>query len=273
MKKSLVLASVVSMAFSPAFAGITSFIPTGLEVGLGMSATSGVNGFVGYINKDFESFWWKRLGARLDFASTSPIKSIINNALKDAVSDVELGEDGLRINGSSFESKHVAALIDFYPFGNTWFAGGWRLTGGYVFGNLKMATDLTGEISGLPAGKHAFVLDGQKYYYDGNSVTGTADLKWNFNGPYAGTGFDIGLFGGFKIYFDAGVVFTSKSAEVGVHVPFKGLYTDGDVPVEGNAMLENIVRTAEKNAVKEAQDELDKYKLFPMVKLGFLYRF
>ena len=273
MKKLLALASVATIATSPAFAGIGDYIPTGLELGLGLSASTGINGFVGYVNKNFESFWWKRLGARLDFASTSPIKSTINNKLKDAVSDVELGDDGIRINGASLESKHVAALVDFYPFGNTWFAGGWRLTGGYVFGNFKMAADLTGEIDGLPADKHAFVLDGQKYYYEGNSVRGTSDVKWDVKGPYVGTGFDIGIYHGFKMFFDAGVVFTSKSAEVGVNVPSTNLYKEDGTPVEGNTALENIVKAAEKNAVKEAQDELDKYKFFPMIKIGFMYRF
>ena len=40
--------------------------PHGLQLGVGVSATSGLNGFVGYANKNFDSFWWKRLGFRLD---------------------------------------------------------------------------------------------------------------------------------------------------------------------------------------------------------------
>ena len=271
MKKLSALAVITVIASAPTIAA--AGIPTGTQFGLGLSATTGVNGFVGYANKNFESFWWKRLGARLDFASTKPIKSTINKLIKDSIEDAEFGDDGIRIDGGTLDSKHVAALVDFYPFGNTWFAGGWRLTGGYVFGNLKMSATLTGEIEGLPAGKHAFVLDGQKYYYEGNSVTGTANVKWDVKGPYAGTGFDIGIYHGFKMFLDAGVVFTSKAAEVGVHVPFTNLHKEDGTPVQGNATLENAVKEAEKNAVKEAQDELNKYKFFPMVKIGFMYRF
>ena len=273
MKKLIALATVITMATAPAFAGVGDYIPSGLELGLGLSATTGLNGFVGYANKNHESFWWKRLGVRFDFASTAPIKKAVNNALGNAIQDIELGDNGIRIDGGSLESKHFAALVDIYPFGNTWFLGGWRLTGGYMFGSFNLQTNLTGEIDGLPAGKYAFVLDGQKYYYEGNSVHGTADLKWKLNGPYAGTGFDIGLFRGFKIYLDAGVVFTSKAAEIGLNVPFTNLHKENGDPVQGNAALENVVNTAKANAIREAQDELNKYKFFPMVKLGFMYRF
>ncbi len=273
MKKLLAIATLTTMASMPAFAGIGDYIPSGLEFGVGLSGSTGVNGFVGYANKKAESFWCKRLGVRLDFASTAPIKKTMNNAINNNIQDIELGDDGIRIDGGSLKSKHFAALIDIYPFGNTWFLGGWRLTGGYMFGDFNLQTNLTGKIDGLSDGKYAFVLDGKKYYYEGNSVHGTADMKWKFNGPYAGTGFDIGLFRGFKMYLDAGVVFTSKAAEIGLNVPFTNLHKENGDPVEGNAVLENVVNTAKANAIREAQDELNKYKFFPMVKLGFMYRF
>ena len=276
MKKLLALTSILALAVVPAFAetekAIDNSLPTGIELGLGLSATSGVNGFVGYANKNFESFWWKRIGARLDFASTAPIKKTINKELSDAIQDVEIGDNGIHINGGTLESKHMAALIDFYPFGNTWLFGGLRLTGGYVFGNIKMTADLTGEIDGLPSDKIAFKLGGEKYYYDGNSVNATANIKWNFNGPYAGTGFDIGIYHGFKIFMDAGVVFTSKAAEIGIDVPFTNLHKADGTPVNTPA-LQAQVEAAKADALKEAQDKLDEYKFFPMVKLGFMYRF
>ena len=272
MKKLIALTSIVALAATPAFAESNNSLPTGIELGLGLSASTGVNGFVGYANKNFESFWWKRLGARLDFASTTPIKKRINKELADAIHDVEIGDNGIHVNGATLESKHMAALVDFYPFGDTWFLGGWRLTGGYVFGNLKMTADLTGEIDGLPADKIAFKLGGEKYYYDGNSVHATADAKWKVRGPYAGTGFDIGIYGGFKIFLDAGVVFTSKAAEIGIDVPFTNLHKADGTPVNTPA-LQAQVEAAKADALKKAQDKLDEYKFFPMVKLGFMYRF
>ena len=52
-------------------------------------------------------------------------------------------------------------------------------------------------------------------YYD---AKGTATAKWDFDGPYAGLGFDLGLFSGLKIYFDAGVVFTDATAKLNLEI-------------------------------------------------------
>ena len=247
--------------------------PHGMQFGVGISPTSGLNGFIGYNNKNFDSFWAKRFGIRFDFATMSPIKSKLNKRINKAIGDegVEI-EDALTIDNFKLDAKHYGAMIDFYPFGDTWFLGGWRLTGGYVFGNLKMTADLTGEIDGLPADKIAFKLGGEKYYYDGNSVHATADAKWKVRGPYAGTGFDIGIYGGFKIFLDAGIVFTSNAAEIGIDVPFTNLHKADGTPVNTPA-LQAQVEAAKADALKKAQDKLDEYKFFPMVKLGFMYRF
>lgn len=185
----------------------------GVQVGLGASATSGLNGFVGYANKDFDSFWLKRFGFRVDFASTRPVKSAINSAVDSAMgsSGIDIG-DNLTINDGEIKAHHVAALVDFYPFGNTWFWGGLRLTGGYYTGKLDVDANLSGKIDGLPSDAFEFKLMDNLYRYTGNSVHGTARADWKYSGPYLGTGFDLGLFAGFKIYMDAGVVFTSKTA-------------------------------------------------------------
>ena len=255
--------------------------PHGLQLGLGVSPTTGLNAFVGYNNKNFDSFWWKRFGVRLDFASTKPVKSFINKTI-----DNYMGDEGIEINDEisivdgSIKSQHMGALVDFYPFGNTWFLGGWRITGGYMVGDLDMDADLKGSVKGLPAGTVEFEFDGTKYRYLGNEVYGTATADWKFHGPYAGTGFDLGLFAGFKIYMDAGVVFTNKAAELDIKVDdFDNLqYNDGGTwkPFAGDPNYDALVDEfdARKDAeLKDAQDELDKYKFFPIVKLGFMYRF
>ena len=64
--------------------------PHGLQLGVGVSATSGLNGFVGYANKNFDSFWLKRLGLRLNFATTAPLKSAIDSGV-DEVCALALG--------------------------------------------------------------------------------------------------------------------------------------------------------------------------------------
>lgn len=250
----------------------------GVQVGLGASATSGLNGFVGYANKDFDSFWLKRFGFRVDFASTRPVKSAINSAVDSAMgsSGIDIG-DNLTINDGEIKAHHVAALVDFYPFGNTWFWGGLRLTGGYYTGKLDVDANLSGKIDGLPSGAFEFKLMNNLYRYTGNSVHGTARADWKYSGPYLGTGFDLGLFAGFKIYMDAGVVFTSKTAQLNLDVPFAGLeYYDTAAstwkPVSSSAEQAEVDRV-KAEALADAQSELDDIKFYPMIKLGFMYRF
>ena len=92
MKKISILA-LMSVFAIPAFASDFNVTPTqhqqvtktehgflhGVQIGAGLSATSGLNGFIGYVNKDFDSFWAKRFGLRFDFATTKPVKSLIND--------------------------------------------------------------------------------------------------------------------------------------------------------------------------------------------------
>lgn len=249
--------------------------PHGLQIGVGVSATSGLNGFVGYANKNFDSFWWKRFGVRFDFATTAPLKSVISSGIDSIMGDgIELG-DGLSVTDGSIQANHFAALVDFYPFGNTWFLGGLRISGGYYFGNLELSARLAGTIDGAPEDALSFELDGQEYKYSGNQMNAMARADWDYRGPYLGAGFDLGLFAGFKIYFDAGVVFTNRAAQLGLDVPPDNLMVRGDdgqwAPVQGG--LVGAFEQAKHNALADAQEELDKLTFYPMVKLGFMYRF
>lgn len=249
--------------------------PRGLQFGVGVSATSGVNGFVGYANKNFDSFWAKRFGVRFDFGTTAPVKSKLNDLINDIAGDeVEIG-DNLTVSDFELDAKHYAAMLDFYPFGNTWFLGAWRLTGGYYFGEMNATAKIAGTIDELDAGYHEFELMDTQFRYLGNTVNGTAEFDWDYRGPYLGTGFDFGLFAGFKIYLDAGVVFTNKSAQLNLDVPFEGLEInqgDGWKNVV-NDSLQSVVDGVIEETLADAQSELDDLKFYPMVKLGFMYRF
>lgn len=246
--------------------------PHGLQLGVGVSPTSGLNFFVGYNNKKFESFWWKRFGFRLDFATYSPIKSRTDSALNDYI-----GKDGLeidknlRIDNLGLDAKHFGALIDFYPFGDTWFLGGWRISGGYMTGNLDLNAKIHGKVDGSEI---KFEIGGREYVYDGGEMRGKATANWKYSGPYLGTGFDLGILWGFKLYFDAGVVFANNHATIDLDVPLDGLKdVVADLPVEGNAVLEEAYKTAKSKALSDAQKELDKVDYYPLVKIGFMYRF
>lgn len=241
--------------------------PHGLQLGIGVSPTSGLNGFIGYNNKNYNSFWAKRFGVRFDFASYSPIKNRLNTKINESVGDNGIKiDDGLKIDNLMLSAKHIGALVDFYPFGNTWFFGGWRVSGGYMSGNL----DLNANIHGYSEdGKIKFELGDDKYYYLGDEMLAVADVRWKYTGPYLGTGFDLGLFWGIKIYMDAGVVFADKSADIEINIPRDGLkHADDDTDVT-QAELD----ASKEKALKEARDILDKHPYYPLVKMGFMYRF
>lgn len=247
--------------------------PHGLQIGLGVSGTSGLNAFVGYNNKNFDSFWAKRFGVRLDFATMSPIKSKVNSVVNNAIGNegAEI-DDNLSINNVSISAKHFGALIDFYPFGNTWFAGGLRLSAGYVTGKLDLDADIYGKVNG---GKIEFELGGRKYYYEGDVMQGKAKLDWKYNGPYLGTGFDLGIVAGFKMYLDAGVVFAGNGATIDLDVPINEKLKDitSGTPEEVSGAVKTEYEKAKKKALADAQQELDKIDFYPLVKIGFMYRF
>jgi len=71
-------------------------------------------------------------------------------------------------------------------------------------------------------------------------------------------------------------VFTNKTAQLGLDLPVNNLYkwnnntgTWENVELTGLAEFEQ----AKHDALADAQDELDKLKFYPMVKIGFMYRF
>lgn len=264
------------MLSATAMAGESSnSFPTGLQLGVGLSATSGLNGFIGYANKNFDSFWWKRLGVRFDFAATKPIRSQVNSVVDKYIGDedIEIGDE-LKISTPKLKAKHVAAMIDIYPFGNTWFLGGWRLTGGYYMGNIEADSLITS--TATPGDEFEFEIGGNQYKYVG-AMQGHAKINWKYSGPYAGTGFDLGLFYGIKIFVDAGVVFTSKAAELKLDVPTDGLYQSNDGGANwfqvNTPELEEALETAKRKELDDAQKEINKIKYYPIVKVGFMYRF
>lgn len=243
----------------------------GVQFGVGVSATGGLNGFVGYANKKADSFWGKRFGIRFDFATTKPIENEINDVLDSVVDDkgIDIG-DNLTVYGGEMDAKHYAALIDFYPFGDTWFLGGWRLTGGYAFGNMNLSADITGTPD-KASGLYEFELGGKQYAYTGNTAHGTANLDWQYHGPYVGTGFDFGLLAGLKIYVDAGVVFTNKAAEFALSVPMDNLQQFNGTNWEAVNVAD--LDASIKETLSDVQSKLDDFQFYPMVKVGLMYRF
>lgn len=240
----------------------------GVSVGVGVSATSGMNLSVGYHNPDFESYWTRHLGVRIDFASTDPLKSAIDSAIDSFMRDGRDVGDGVKIDEGKLDAWHTSALLDYYPF-----SGVWRISGGYTWGGATLDSAIFGEVATAPSQRFYFYLAGDHYYYNGNNFSGTANIDWNYHGPYLGTGFDFLLGCGFGMFIDFGVVFTSRPAKISLQIPQEQLYvynrlTQTWLPVTIPQLDADIDR-----ATRDANKKLSDWQVYPMVKLGFTYRF
>ena len=239
----------------------------GLQIGVGVSALSGTNVLVGYRYVDSDS-WVRKFNARFDFADTGPLKSAIDSAIDHVMRDgIDVG-DGVKIDDGKLDSSHYALLVDFYPFDS-----GWRLTGGYLWGNMKLDAAINGIVSNAPSQRFYFYINGDHYYYNGNQFNGNVAIDWDFYGPYLGTGFDIGLFCGFRFFMDFGIALTNRPARLDLNIPHEQLYiydkeTQTWSPVN-IPQLDADVAAAES----DANHELSDVRVYPVVKMGFVYRF
>jgi len=212
----------------------------GYQVGLGVPLAplpfASVGGFVGYANKEARGFWKKRFGFRADFAISSPLKikgyveddelyvkgTVFGISKKFNVGEldpIEFDDDSGAtlianvegVNGVfSWKNQYFGALIDFYPFGNTWFAGGWRVSGGYYVGKADIS--LTASVPNYFPVHDGYAVEITDDIYAHARIKRDTkiggNLHWNYRGPYVGAGFDLGIYRGFKFYTDFGIVFT-----------------------------------------------------------------
>lgn len=256
----------VFFVVSPAVAQ-TNF-SDGLSVGVGVSATTGINVLLGYHNAEYESYLLRHFGVRIDISGTNALKSAIDSAIDSFMGNgLDVG-DGVRIDEGSLDAWHGAMLLDFYPM-----AGAWRISGGYAWGAADLTSSIYGTVATAPSGRFYFNLAGDHYYYNGNNFSGSADINWDFHGPYIGTGWDIGLFCDFSLFVDLGIIFTSRPARLTLDIPNQQLYiynTETQVwsPVS-IPKLESDVASAQRDANRDLSD----FRLFPMVKVGFVYQF
>ncbi len=245
-----------------------AFAQTGISFGVGVSAITGLNFTGGFYNPEKESYFFKHFGVRADVANTDALKSAIDSAIDSFMGDgVNVG-DGVKIDNGSLDSWHASLLLDYYPF-----SGAWRLTGGYAWGGLDLYSDIFGEIERAPDERFYFYLAGDHYYYNGNDFGGNTEINWNFHGPYLGTGFDIDLSCGFELYFDAGVVFTNRSAKASIYIPHEQLYMYNKEVGAWSAVTIPALDNDVARATRDANKKLSDFKVFPMIKLGVVYRF
>jgi len=267
MKKSLlpiflILLSLVNSVFADS-------VLKGIQFGAGISGTTGINSFVGYSNKDSDSFLLKRLGFRLDFAKMPDTDINIDVKFSDNLGDI------VKIGNSKVSSHHFGGFVDIYPFGNIWFLGGLKLTTGYLSGNFNSSSVLKNSNN---TSIQEFVIDGNKYKYDTSDIFGKAQINWNFSGLYLGGGFDLGLFYGLKIFFDLGTVLVNSSPILDLDIPINGSlkYFDNGtntwVSVNTPPLI-SILNNSKNKTIRKSNESLQKFKAFPVVKIGLMYRF
>ena len=244
-------------------------LPYGIQMGVGVSGTGGLNVFAGYYNNSLLPVWLRYLGIRIDFANSDPIKSVIDSAIEHYMRDgIDVG-NGVKIDDGKLDAWHSSVLIDFYPF----VGGVWRITGGYSLGNTNLTTAIYGSVEDAPSERFYFNLGGEHYYYNGNDFDGITDITWKYNGPYIGTGFDFDLFCGFSLFADIGVVFTNRAAKMSIDIPHEQLYVY-DIATASWSPVTIPRRDADiAQATHDANKKLANLKLYPMIKLGFAYHF
>ena len=240
----------------------------GLLVGLGASALGGINVSLGYHNPDFESYWARRLGVRIDFATTDPLKSAIDSAIDSYMRDGRDVGDGVKIDEGSLDAWHGSLVLDYYPF-----AGAWRLSGGYAWGGATLDAAIFGEVEHASAQRFYFYLAGDHYYYNGNNFNGTARIDWNYHGPYFGTGFDFNIGCRFGLTLDFGAVLTNRPAMLTLNIPQEQLYVYNMQTTTWSPVSIPQLDTDVARATRDANDKLSDLRVYPMVKLGFSYRF
>lgn len=255
----------------------SSFSLKGLQLGAGLGALGGANFQLGYrFPQSSQNFWKNRIGFRLEYNTWSPLKSYINDYLEDNPIEIDDNELSVILKGKQF-----GALIDIYPFGNTWALGNIRLSAGYYTGDFSVGGLLSKEAN------ETFSMSAPDsptdiYYRVNGNADLTATLDYDVKGPYAGIGFDMGLLWGLKMYFDAGLVFTDKP-DINTDITGSGTITVcNDEACTSPISTVQIDDTSNQEIQKllndtkaQYEDELDELRkgYFPIIKLGLLYRF
>jgi hypothetical protein len=149
------------------------------------------------------------------------------------------------------------AFLDWHPGGH-----GFRLTGGAVY------NDTTIEGSSLPPASGLYNIGGVPVPA---SLVGTLDAKADFDPlvPYAGFGWGNAVAGDKKLGFfvDLGVIFQGK-ADVTL-TPIIPANSPINTTPGARQALDVLLRREEQDLEDQAAD----YDLYPMVAIGFSYRF
>lgn len=154
----------------------------------------------------------------------------------------DVNSDGVNYD-AKVKMEHLGVYVDYHPFG-----GNMRLTAGVLLGNDRFTGTAKGNAGTVN-------INGTDYNLSGESLK--LDAKFPSTRPYLGIGYGHSVSKGLGMFFDVGVAYGKPKASL---TASQGLAT-----AAGDANIE-----AEKRKV---QDDLDKVKLWPVVKVGLSYAF
>lgn len=173
--------------------------------------------------------------------------------------DYDLDEDGVEYE-AKLKLKSFGALLDFHPFKGTL-----RISGGLLSNGNKVG------LNAICNGE----CDVGDYTIQGSNARLFGNMDFKSTAPYLGIGLGNAMNGtGFYGIFDVGVLFQGKpKVDLGAQgVADRVTYEDGTS--EENVDLSRADIQAEV-AKEEAslQDDVKKYKMYPVLSAGFGYRF
>jgi hypothetical protein len=153
--------------------------------------------------------------------------------------------------------RTATALLDWHPGGR-----GFRLTAGAVYNDTSV------EGSSLPPASGVYDIGGVPVPAD---LVGTLDAEADFDPvvPYAGLGWGNAVAGNKKVGFfiDLGVVFQGK-ADVTL-TPI----IPADSPINTTPGAREALDILLRREEQDLEDEVADYDLYPVVAIGFSYRF
>lgn len=142
----------------------------------------------------------------------------------------------------------VGALLDWHPFSN-----GFRISAGVMInGN---------ELEGSAQATNGTYDIGDRTYSSGDVGTLTGDIEFNAVAPYIGIGTStsFGKNGSFGFICDLGVMYQGEA-----DVTFSA-----DGILASNQTFMSDLKKEEQNL----QDDLSNYEWYPVISVGFIYRF
>jgi hypothetical protein len=142
--------------------------------------------------------------------------------------------------------SNLNALLDFHPF-----PGAFRFSGGLIANGNKADLNSTGG---------SFMINGTTYTSNNVSVSGTVKSGRSI-APYLGIGYGNVARAGVNFYFDLGIMFMGS--------PKASLSASCNLSPAACAQLRNDL-DAEQGRI---QDDLKRYKYFPVANIGLTIGF